>query len=292
MSKRRKEKLTYAQLSKHIVCLKKTSRYAWLADIPSTVLTQSIIDLDKAFNNFFAKRGKYPRFKKKSNTQHIRFQLDQRNIHNTYSAGNKLKLPILGELDVNWPRIPKGTPKMVTITKTASNKYFVSFSCEEEVNFKPRTKREAGTDVGIKDIIVTSDNYRSGAPKYFNKYAYQLKLAQRALKRKTKGSKRYNEQLIKIARIYEKMANCRKDFIHKETTRLIEQYDVIYLEDLNVAGMLKNRKLSKAVADVGMYEIRRQLEYKAHWYGNAAINIKAAGRVVRGAANKLEAVQT
>jgi putative transposase len=226
---------------------------------------------------------------------------------------------------------------MVTITKTASNKYFVSFSCEEEVNFKPRTKREVGTDVGIKDVIVTSDNYRSGAPKYFNKYAYQLKLAQRALKRKTKGSKRYNEQLIKIARIYEKMANCRKYFIHKETTRLIEQYDVIYLEDLNVAGMLKNRKLSKAVADVGMYEIRRQLEYKAHWYGkevyiigrfepttskcsscqtrhkmslkdrtficpccsliidrdlNAAVNIKAAGRVVRGAANKLEAVQT
>jgi putative transposase len=151
--KRRKEKLTYAQLSKHIVCLKKTSRYAWLADIPSTVLTQSIIDLDKAFNNFFAKRGKYPRFKKKSNTQHIRFQLDQRNIHNTYSAGNKLKLPILGELDVNWPRIPKGTPKMVTITKTASNKYFVSFSCEEEVNFKPRTKVALLVQIDMPFII-------------------------------------------------------------------------------------------------------------------------------------------
>ena len=248
-------------------------------------------------------------------------------------AGKRLKLTRLGELKVIWSKVPQGTPKMVTVTKTAAHKYFASFSCEEEIGIKAKTYQDIGIDVGIKDVIVTSENYRSGAPKNFYKYARQLKLAQRSLSRKTKGSNRYNQQRIEVARIHEKIANCRRDFLHKETSKLISENDIIYLEDLNVAGMLKNRKLSKAVADVGMFELKRQLAYKAQWYGkelviisrwepttktcsrcraqkqmklsdriyschcgliidrdlNAAINIKAAGRAARGAANKLVA---
>ena len=270
---RRDEKLNSIALSRHITRLKKTKRYIWLNAVPASILVQSLLDLDKAFVNYFKKLAKRPKYKKKKNTQHIRFQLDQRCVVNNYMAGKKLKLTRLGELKVIWSRIPKGTPKMVTVTKTAAHKYFVSFSCEEEIGIKAKTYKEIGIDVGIKDVIVTSENYRSGAPKNFYKYARELKLAQRGLSRKNKGSNRYKKQAIKVARIHEKIANCRRDFLHKETCRLITENDVIYLEDLNVAGMLQNRKLSKAVADVGMFELKRQLEYKAKWYGKEVVII-------------------
>jgi len=136
-----------------------------------------------------------------------------------------------------------------------------------EVKPKAKTNREVGIDLGIKDNIVTSDGYHSGAPKNTNKYARKLASLQRGLNRKTNGSNNYEKQRLKVARVHEKIINCRRDRQHKLTTKLVEDYDIIYIEDLNVSGMLKNRKLAKAVADVGMFEIKRQLLYKAEWYG-------------------------
>ena len=263
----RQESINYVGLNKHLTYLKTTGKFGWLKECPAQALTQTLIDQDKAFKNFFEKRGKYPRFKKKHHAQSMRFQLDQRHILDNYKAGERLKLPKLGAVKVNWSRIPAGTPKMATVSQDPSGKYWIAFSCEQSIQPKAKTKLSVGVDVGIKDVAVTSDGYHSGAPKHTYRYARKLKIAQRQLARKRKGSKRYHKQRQAVARIHATLANSRKDFLHKLTSMLVTQYDVISVEDLNVKGMLANRKLAKAVADVGMYEFSRQLAYKCQWYG-------------------------
>jgi putative transposase len=236
-------------------------------------LGQKLADLDKAFDNFFKGRAKFPKFKKKHHAQSVRYQLDQRQILNNYRAGELLKLPKLGSLEVRWSQPPGGIPKMATVSKSASGKYFVSFMCEVEQQLMPITGQVVGIDVGIKDVVVTSEGFHSGAPKFTYKYQRKLKKAQRILSKKTKGSNGWKKQRIAVAKIHEMIANSRKDFLHKLTTKLVSENDVICVEDLNVSGMLKNRCLSKAVADVGIFELNRQLEYKAAWYGKQVIKI-------------------
>jgi len=259
-------------LSRNITQYKKTD-YPWLADATAGVLNQKLIDQDKAFDNFFKGRAGFPKFKKKSHAQNIRYQLDQRIVLNNYRAGELLKLPKLGELKVKWSQVPGGVPKMVTVSKSATGKYFISFMCEVEQMLKPMTGKIVGIDVGIKDVVVTSDGFHSGAPKFTYKYQRKLKKAQRVLSRKKKGSNGWHKQRIVVARIHEKITNSRKDFLHKLTTKLVSENDVICVEDLNVSGMMKNRCLSKAVADVGIFELNRQVEYKAAWYGKEVVKI-------------------
>ncbi len=267
------ENMNNVSMSKHLTFLKNTETYGWLKNASSSPITQKLIDLDAAYNNFFKGRASFPKFKKKAHKQSVRFQLDQRNIMNNYRAGELLKLPKLGEIDVKWTRIPKGIPKMATVSQESSGKYFISFSCAEEQVLLPMTGRTVGVDVGIKDVIVTSDGYHSGAPKFTYANARKLRREQRKLSKKAKGSNGWKKQRVKVAKVHEHIASCRKDFLHKETTKMVEQYDVICLEDLNVKGMLKNRKLSKAIADVGIFELNRQLEYKAAWYGKTVVKI-------------------
>lgn len=263
----RKESINYVGLNKHLTYLKTTGKFAWLKECPSAPLTQTLIDQDKAFKNFFEGRAKYPRFKKKHEQQSMRFQLDQRQIERTYKAGELLKLPKLGAIKVKWSRIPAGVPKMATVSKDPSGKYWVAFSVEEHIEPKAKTKRTVGVDVNIKDVIVTSDGFHSGSPKYTYRYARKLKLAQRRLSRKRKGSNRWHKQRKAVARIHATIANSRKDFLHKLSHKLVTEYDMISMESLNVKGMMANRKLSKAVADVGLFELSRQVGYKAEWYG-------------------------
>jgi len=260
-------------ISSQITGLKKFESHGWLKDATAGALQQKLIDQDKAFDNFFKGRAKFPKFKKKSHAQSIRYQMDQRQVLNNYRAGELLKLPKLGELKVKWSQIPGGIPKMVTVSKSASGKYFVGFMCEVEQGLKPMTGNVVGIDVGIKDVVVTSDGVHSGAPKYTYYYQRRLRKAQRVLSRKKKGSNGWKKQRIVVARIHEKIANSRKDFLHKLTTKLVSEYDVICIEDLNVSGMMKNRKLSKAVADVGIFELNRQLNYKAQWCGKQVVKI-------------------
>ena len=269
----RKESINYVGLSKHLTYLKKQESHAWLNECPSAPLQQCLIDQDKAFKSFFDKRGSYPRFKKKGEQQSMRLTLDQRHIDNNFKAGELLKLPKLGAIKVNWSRLPTGIPKMATISKDPVGKYWVSFSCEESITPKAKTKLTVGVDVGIKDVAVLSDGFHSGAPKYTYQYARKLKLAQRSLSRKKKGSNRYKKQRIAVARIHAKIANSRKDFLHKLSHKLVNEFDMISMEALNVKGMVKNRCLSKAVSDVGMFELKRQVQYKAAWHGKRVIEI-------------------
>jgi len=264
----------HVSLGKAITELKQDPDYAWLKDANSTVLTQTLLDQDKAFQNFFEDRAEYPQFKKKQGPQSVRYQLDQRHIGRTFNAeSGLLKLPKLGALKLRWSRAVEGTPKMVTVSRDACGRYFVAFGCEVEIQPLPPRLNSIGVDVGVKDVVVTSDGFKSGAPKYTYRYARRLKLAQRRLKRKRRGSNRYQKQQQRIARIHVRIADSRRDFLHQTSTKLVNENQVICLEDLNIKGMLRNRCLSKAVADSGLSELRRQIEYKAQWYGRDIVVI-------------------
>jgi putative transposase len=262
----RKESLNYIALSRKLTEIKKTE-CPWLSEAVAGCHTQKLIDQDKAFKNFFDKRAKYPRFKKRHHTQSVRYQLDQRHVERNFADSQLLKLPKLGVLKLRWSRRMTGIPKMVTASKDPCGRYFVSMACEIEIAALPIRRNAIGVDVGIKDVAVTSDDFKSGAAKYTYQYARQLKMAQRRLSSKKKGSNRRREQQYRVARIHARIADSRKDFLHQLSSKLINENQVICLKDLNIKGMLRNRCLSKAIADSGLFELRRQLEYKAKWYG-------------------------
>lgn len=269
----RQERHTYVSLNRKVTEWKR-GEFPWLADSAACCLTQTLIDQDKAFKSFFEKRGRYPKFKSRYDRQAVRYQLDQRQIERTYRAGEELKLPKLGLLKVRWSQIPSGVPKMATVSKTPDGRYFVSFACEVAIQPAPLTGKAVGLDLGIKDVVVSWDGeqaVKSGNPRHLKSRLRHLKRQQRRLARMQKGSNRRRKQRVKVAKIHAHIAAMRADFLHKTTTAIIKSADVIVLEDLNVKGMVKNHCLARAISDVGMGELRRQIEYKADWNGRTVV---------------------
>ena len=248
----------------------------WLKEAPSTVITQSLRDLERAFKNLKEGRAKFPKFKKKSHTQSIRFQLDQRIIKTYFSPGKLLKVPKLGELKVRWheKRLPTSNPGTVTITKEATGRYHVSFMCEEEIKVAPKKEFKVGVDLGINDVFVCSNSYKSGSPKYFRKYQRRLKLTQRKLKRKKKlGTRRRERIRQRVAKIHNQIKYARRNFIHNQINLIVKSSTHIALEDLAVKNMMKNSKLAKSIADSSFSFIKTTFEYKAAWYGSKIVII-------------------
>ena len=261
--RRRKESITGIDVSRAITQLKKTTRYAWIKHTPATVIVQRLRDQDAAFQNFFAGRARYPRFKKRGSGDRIRFQLDQRQVDRMYRPGELLKLPGLGPLKLKWSRSPNGKPKMVTVRRDAAGAYFVSFACEELIQPLPAAAGVVGVDTGITDLIVTSDGFKSGAGRHLAAKAARLARAQRVVSRRKKGSNRRRQAVARVAKLHRQVRDARANFTHKLSTTLIRENQVICVEDLNVKGMMKILFLAAAT----IREQRRPPAYKAEWVG-------------------------
>lgn len=262
-----KTNTTYNKASAKLTLLKK--EFTFLNDVSCVPAQQSLRHQQTAFTNFFAKRAKRPKFKAKHS--HQSFELTSRafKIKDNLLYIAKCKVP----LKVKWHRPPTSTAKTITISKDSSDRYFVSMVCEFKPEITVKNDKSVGVDLGITDLITTSDGFKSGNNKHTKKYAKKLAKYQRIHSKKKKGSSNRNKARLNVAKVHAKISDCRKDFAHKLTSRLVNENQVISCETLKVKNMVKNRKLSKAISDCGWSEIIRQLAYKADWYGKTLIKI-------------------
>jgi putative transposase len=263
-----KQSLNYYDNAKSLTELKKQEEYSWLNEINSQSLQVSLKHLDDAYNGFFKKRTKFPKFKSRKSKNS--FKVPQF----VKLENGKLNIPKFKEpIDLILSRKFDGRIKSCVISKTPTNEFFVSFLVETEHIKLPKTGKSIGIDLGIKDFVITSDGYKYKNNRYTKKYQTSLKRAQQHLSRKTKGSNRYELQRLKVAKLYKKITNSRLDNLHKVSTELIRKYDTIVLEDLNIKGMIKNHKLSKHIADASWSKFIELLTYKAEWNDKEIIKI-------------------
>ena len=258
----------YAQ-EKALTELKKQEEMIWLKEVNAQSLQYALRCLDSAYTNFFKKRAKFPNFKSKRSKNS--FTAPQ----STSVSGNRLFIRKFKEgIKCRVHRTIKGRIGKVTISKTPSGKYFASVFTEEEYETPfEKTNKSVGVDLGLKDLLVTSEGETFENNRYTRKYERKLALAQRHLSRKKKGSCGFERQRLKVARIYEKIANCRADYLHKCSISLVRKYDVICIEDLNVKGMMKNHYLSKSIADASWGYFISMLTYKAEWNDKRVVKI-------------------
>lgn len=253
-------------LTKQLPSLKEECR--WLRDVNAQSLQAAIVNLDNSFTRFFKGQSNFPKFKSKNKCRHS-FSIPQRVV----LKNNKLVIPKFTEgIKIVLHRPVKGKIKQATMSKTPTGKYFVSILCDtgEKYNPKPKVTEEntVGVDLGIKDFAITSEGEVFENPKYLRKAQSRLKYIQRKYS-KNKGKRTKH----KLAKAHEKVANQRKDFLHKASSELIKNHDSIALETLNVSGMLKNHCLAQSISDVSWSAFVSMLEYKADWYGKTILRI-------------------
>jgi putative transposase len=262
--------LNYHDTALRLTQLKQQPECAWLCEVNSQSLQQSLRHLDTAYNNFFNQRGQFPKFKSKrakqafSIPQHFRF----------HAKWKRLSIPKLGEIKIVPHRPVEGTIKSITLSKTPAGRYFASLVCEVEVKQpNPHPKNEMAIDLGVKTFAVTSAGERIESPKFFRRSELRLARLQRQLSRKKNGSHHWEKARTKVARLHEKIANQRLDFLHKTSRRLADENQAVYVEDLNVKGMTANHHLAKSIGDAGWSELVRQLDYKLAWRGGGLVKV-------------------
>ena len=258
----------YYGQAKTLTELKKKEDTIWLKEVNSQTLQFALRSLDTAYVNFFRGNAKFPRFKSRKNKN--TFTVPQ----HTKVVDGRIFLPkFKGGIKVNIHREIKGEVGKFTISKTPTGQYFVSILTEQEYNSKKKTGKSVGIDLGLKDFAITSDGIKYKNNRYTKRYARKLKKAQQYLSRKQKGSNGFEKQKLKVAKIHEKITNTRQDTLHKVSNDIVSNYDIICLEDLNIKGMIKNRKLSKHIADASWGTFVRFVEYKANWNDKTVIKI-------------------
>ena len=261
--------LNYNTCAGNLVKMKREG-FEWLKEVNSQSLQSALMNLETAYGNFFKKKSKFPKFKSKKNNYDSFTCPASVAIFN-----NKVEIPKFGEgIHFIKHRELKGKICSATISRTPTGKYYISILTEQEpTKHLPKTGKNIGIDLGIKDFAITSEGQRYTNPKFLYKFQRKLKAAQQHLSRKQKGSNSRERARIKVAKIYEKITNSRNDMQHKVSMSLIKKYDMIALEDLNVKGMIKNHCLSKAISDSSWSSFVAKLLYKAQWYGKELIKI-------------------
>ena len=258
--------LSYYVNAKSLTELK--NEFLWLKEVNSQSMQSALKHLDVAYNRFFRKLAKFPRFKKKFDKQsfHIPQFLTIKD--------DKLFIPKFKKgIDIIIHRKMEGKILNGAISKSATGKYYVSITCEVEHNELSHTNSSVGIDTGIKDLAILSDGKKYENIKCLKKSLKKLKYEQRQLSKKVKGSGQRNKQRIKLALIHEKVANQRKDHLHKISTDIIKNHDVVCVEDLNVKGMIKNHKLAQALSDASLGMFYDMLSYKASWNSKTIVKI-------------------
>ncbi|NET45958.1 RNA-guided endonuclease TnpB family protein [Okeania sp. SIO2B3] len=267
-----KQRVSYKQTSAMLTNWKKQEDLDFLTEVSSVPLQQGLRHLQTAFTNFFSGRTKYPNFKKKRNGGSAEFTSSAFK----WKDGQVYLAKCAEPLAIRWSRqLPPGCiPSTITVKLEPSGRWSVSLRVHDtrDLRLKP-IKKEIGIDLGITSLLTTSDGEKVANPKNLNKLHKKLRLAQKSLSRKTKGSNNYQKARLKVAIIHAKIKDSRLDYTHKLTTQLIRENQTIVVEDLAVKNMVKNHKLAKAISDANWGEILRQLDYKAKWYGRELIKI-------------------
>jgi putative transposase len=268
----RHERVTYVQSSAMLTEWKHSEELAYLNEVSSVPLQQSLRHLQGAFAAFWDKRSKYPRFKSRRKS---RQSAEYTRSAFRYRDGQVTLAKMGAPLDIRWSRsLPDGAePSTVTVSMDAAGRWFVSLLIEEEIEQRPAADFSVGIDAGITSLLTLSTGEKIANPRHERRDRVRLAKAQRMLSRKQKGSANREKASRKVARVHARIADRRADFLHKVTTRLVRENQALVVEDLSVRNMVRNRSLARAISDASWAELRFMLEYKCDWYGRDLIVI-------------------
>jgi putative transposase len=265
-------RVSYVQSSAALTEWKKTGELAFLTEVSSVPLQQALRHLQAAFGNFFAKRAKYPRYKSRRKS---RASAEYTRSAFKWRDGQLTLAKMAGPLDIRWSRpLPEGAePTTATVSRDAAGRWFVSLLCEDTISPAPATDAAIGLDAGITSLVTLSTGEKVANPKHERRDRAHLAKAQRELSRKAKGSANREKARRKAAKVHARIADRRRDFLHKLSTRLVRENQTVVIEDLTVRNLLKNGRLARAISDAAWTDLRMMLEYKCAWYGRELVVI-------------------